>query len=183
VDAFIGRSDSKATLIDSKGRHCTGCSTGGGTHDRHNLVRNAIFSIAKETGLSVRLEALHLIADSGNRPADIFFPTWMSTTQPAALDVSIVVPKPTNYADDNFTLALDAAYTAKCVKHSGLNFIPLIFTTAGSVHIKSLKALHFYRRRPFTKTKQHGRADLMKKICIAIHTGNSRCMLNHGFFS
>jgi hypothetical protein len=28
-------------------------------------------------------------------------------------------------------------------RKAGLNFIPLIFTTAGSVHIKSLKALHF----------------------------------------
>jgi hypothetical protein len=189
-------SGSKSSTIDTQGRHCLGCPVGAGTHERHRLVRDAIFSIAKETGLSARLEPLHVLADSPNRPADIYLPSWMSSTQPAALDVSIVVPTrhkpPKNSAENNYTLALDAAYNGKCEKHSeackrsSMNFVPLIFSAAGSVHEKSLKALHFIadaRSQRLNIPLQQGRADLMQKISIAIHKGNAVCILQHGFFA
>jgi hypothetical protein len=191
----MGEAGNRSFLIDSKGQHSLGCAKGSGTHERHRLVRDAIFLYSKETGLQTRLEPLHVLSDSGNRPADIFFPTWMNAARPAALDVSVVVPTrhtPSPSAEDDYLASLNAACDAKVEKHNaaciraGITFIPLIFSAAGSIHPKSMQALKFIadaRSLRFNIPVHQGRSELMQRISAAIHRGNAVCLLSHGAFS
>jgi hypothetical protein len=186
--------NNRVSIVDPKGRHSTGCPVGGGTHRRHQLVTSAIYSIATEAGLHPRLEPLHL-TQTGKRPADIFIPIWMHTAQPAAFDISVVAPTRNNIpisAESDYAYALEEAFKAKCVTHAqgcedaGITFIPLIFSTSGSVHPKSMQALRYIadaRSLRLNIPVSRGRAELMQRISVAIHTGNSNCFLNHGFLS
>ena len=66
-----------------------------------------------------------------------------------------------------------------------MNFIPMIFSTAGSVHPSSLKALNYIadsRSQRLNIPVHRGRADILQRISVAIHEGNARCILHHGFY-
>jgi hypothetical protein len=78
----------KVILLDS--RHCTGCSTGGGIHFRHDLVKRVIFDEAQEASLQPRLEVPN-VPGSQSPPADVFIPKRHNGIA-AALDVCIVAP-------------------------------------------------------------------------------------------
>ena len=157
-------------------------------------MRDKIYDTTKDAAMQTRLEPLHIISDNGSRPADIFFPSWMSTAKPAALDVSVVVPTRHNSsisAEDNYIRFLTEAYDKKCKTHeencrnAGMNFIPMIFSTAGSVHPSSLKALNYIadsRSQRLNIPVHRGRADILQRISVAIHEGNARCILHHGFY-
>jgi hypothetical protein len=119
----------------------------------------------------------------------------MHTAQPAAFDISVVAPTRNNIpisAESDYAYALEEAFKAKCVTHAqgcedaGITFIPLIFSTSGSVHPKSMQALRYIadaRSLRLNIPVSRGRAELMQRISVAIHTGNSNCFLNHGFLS
>ena len=74
---------------DPFGDHHVGC---GGNVDRifrHNALRDAVFSATQSAALVPWREVPSLIPSSRNRPADIFFPSWVRR-QPAALDVTTI---------------------------------------------------------------------------------------------
>ena len=145
-DAFCVRGEGpnrKVILLDS--RHCTGCSTGGGIHFRHDLVKRVIFDEAQEASLQPRLEVANLVPGSQSRPADVFIPNWHNGIA-AALDVCIVAPArstPNSPAKD-FGSHIDTRYKAKLNEHADdcksvdLKFFPVVFSTGGAIHPKSL---------------------------------------------
>ncbi len=72
-----------------------------------------------------------------------------------------------------------------CV-HAGLDFSPLIFSTAGSVHDETRKVVNFVadlRALRLGMAKATARRNLLDRISVAIHVGNAKCILNHGFYT
>ena len=57
--------------------------------DRHNSLRDTLFSAAQSAALAPRKEVPSLIPGTSSRPADIFLPNW-SRGCPATLDVTVI---------------------------------------------------------------------------------------------
>ena len=71
--------------------HAMVCRIGGEPISRHNALRDALFNVAAEAGLSPVKEGRGLLPGTGRRPADIFIRSWAGGRD-AALDVTVIHP-------------------------------------------------------------------------------------------
>ena len=76
---------------DRMGDHAMVCRIGGEPISRHNALRDALFNVAAEAGLSPVKEGRGLLPGTGRRPADIFIRSWAGGRD-AALDVTVIHP-------------------------------------------------------------------------------------------
>ena len=79
------------STTDPFGDHQVGCGGNVDQINRHNAVRDVLYSATKSAALGPSCEAPGLVSDSTSRPADILLPTWHQG-RPAALDVHIISP-------------------------------------------------------------------------------------------
>jgi hypothetical protein len=87
---------------------------------------------------------------------------------------------------------MNGAFDAKNDKHKALceqvniSFLPLIFTSAGSIHPSSRKfilKLSDMRSQRLSLKKSAGRQEVFHRLSLAIHHDNARCILSHGYYS
>ena len=132
-------------LLDDYGTHAISCRHGRGTglYRRHNLVRNVLFSVAKEAGLFPSLEPPNLIPDQNLRPADVMLPGFHDHGRSLCVDVTIVgvvsLIHPTtmqSVADRKNSLYLDL-----CRQHH-LDFTPFVMDSYGSFHSSASNLLN-----------------------------------------
>ena len=110
----------------------------GGRVDRHNSLRNAVFSAPQSAALAPRKEVSSLIPGPQHRPADVYLPCWKGG-RPAALDITVISMQQFTIqpAADNQGHALLVAETGKFATHgpacqaAGISFIPLAIETPG----------------------------------------------------
>lgn len=124
---------------DVYGDHAVGC---GGSNDRitrHDLLCDALFSVAQSAALAPRKEVPGLIPGSRARPADLYLPAWPRGT-PTALDVRVVSSLQKVLVQAAATdpgSALAKAKSEKIAKHAdpcqqvGVKFIPLVVEVLG----------------------------------------------------
>ena len=79
--------------LDTLGHHCITCNCGGDVTNRHNMLRNALFSTFRHASLSAHLEVGcgWGLDKSNTRPADILVSNWDGSAS-AAFDISVTSP-------------------------------------------------------------------------------------------
>ena len=76
---------------DSLGDHALGCAGDGERIARHNHLRDSLYQTARQAGLGPTREEGGILQDSGERPGDIYIPSWTKGLD-TALDVTVVSP-------------------------------------------------------------------------------------------
>jgi hypothetical protein len=82
-------------LMDMYGEHATNCKFGGGAISRHNIVRDTLASLCRQSGVICRIEEKDLLPDTDRRPADVFVLNW-ALDKPVSIDVLVVCGRETN---------------------------------------------------------------------------------------
>ena len=140
----------KSCVLDVYGQHAQNCKTGGAPTSRHNKIRDLLFSQCQASVLAPRKEVQNLLDNTGEKPADIFIPSW-SNGCPAAIDVTItnplnmdIVSKSANQAGS--AAAMRAAskitkYHQACASKN-INFIPFALETFGGFSKEAQKVIN-----------------------------------------
>ena len=76
---------------DEYGVHSIGCSSEGERIFRHNTIRDALHTTAKQASLAQAKELADLLPGSAEKPADLYIPGWANGLD-AAIDVTVVSP-------------------------------------------------------------------------------------------
>ena len=104
----------------------------------HNAVRDQLLIECRNAGLKVYKETQYLLNESGDKPADIFFPAGPYGV-PVALDLVKACPLSGNgIVDDHFVERVivekenykNSKYLARCAE-VGIQFSPLVFLSQG----------------------------------------------------
>ena len=74
--------------LDAEGVHAMTCGRGAGPTKRHDAVRDALAQLARSCGLSVQVEATHLMEDN-KRPGDVYLPNGLMEGCGRAIDVAV----------------------------------------------------------------------------------------------
>ena len=137
---------------DTFGHHQVGCGGDGDRIYRHNLLRDALYSVARISALGPLKEVPGLIPGSLSRPADLYLPYWRRG-RPAAMDVTVVSPLQKGLvgrAAETQGHALSVATRRKVREHEdscqeeSIDFVPLAVETLGGWHadaIDNIKAI------------------------------------------
>ena len=75
-------------IIDASGYHALTCKSGGDLIHRHNTIRDTIGKACQMAGWNPRLEKPGLIANTNDRPADIYIPS-LTNGNSCAADVAV----------------------------------------------------------------------------------------------
>jgi hypothetical protein len=75
---------------DSLGDHSISCGADGNRKERHDRLRDAVFSTAKAASLAPKKEAPSLIPGRLARPGDIYLPLWRGFK--TAFDITVINP-------------------------------------------------------------------------------------------
>jgi hypothetical protein len=178
----------KTRVVPLNAHHCTGCPVGGGIHSRHALVAKTVFEEAEAGALQPILEA-SLSAENQSRAGDVYIGNW-HYGKGIALDVCVVAQprfKPNSSAKD-YSKVMEDRYQAKVLKHElncrkvNVMFAPLVFSTGGDVHPKSLPILHKLadlraQRQGISSTvaRQH----FLDRLGVMIQKGNALGIISH----
>ena len=126
------------SMLDPQGIHAEICNSTQGASMIHNAVRDQILIECRNAGLKVYKETQYLLNDSGDKPADIFFPAGPYGV-PVALDLVKACPLSGNgIVDDHFVERVivekenykNSKYLARCAE-VGIQFSPLVFLSQG----------------------------------------------------
>jgi hypothetical protein len=82
--------------MDVSGFHALTCKSGGYLGVRHNSLRDEFFRTCRAAQLAPKRETPFLLADSQDRPADVFLPSF-SLGRPLCLDFAITHPLQKNF--------------------------------------------------------------------------------------
>jgi hypothetical protein len=178
--------------LDVYGIHSVYCSGADGAIFRHNLVRDTIFTIARQANVTVRKEEGHLLSDtnSGLKPADLLFPSWDGGL-PLCLDVSIANSVATLHAPRPFSpmepLHLKHSekirkYEALCVAR-GVVFKPFVCgSLAGMTDDASLflKQLGTALSCTTSQTRNEAIANILCQVSFAIQRAQALSILTRG---
>jgi len=138
--------------LSPKAGHTLRCKSGGYIIARHNRVRDLVHSLSLNAALSPVLEKSHILGDCpGQRPADIFLPTFYNGA-PAAIDVAITDPLQDKYKKVE-NPAEDYAQKVKHHKYdkgfdgSEITFVPLVADTFNRWNVEGQELLQEIFRR------------------------------------
>lgn len=135
--------------MDALGIHATICKSGKTVIARHDLIRDEIIQICRDSGIQARCEQLHVIENSGERPGDAYLPQGFNL-QPTCVDIAVANPlcqSSLRTSVRNPGSHLEKAYTAKLTKYqaklsaANINLVPFIVDIFGAIHPESLKFL------------------------------------------
>jgi hypothetical protein len=184
VSGEVGKS--RAVLLNA--HHCTGCPVGGGIHNRHALLAKTVFEEAEGGALQPVLEA-SLSSENQSRAGDVYIENW-HRGKGIALDVCVVAQprfKPNSSAKD-YSKVMEDRYQAKVKMHDAncrkvnVMFAPLVFSTGGDVHPKSLPILH---RLADLRAQRQGissttaRQLFLDRLGVMIQKGNALGIISH----
>jgi hypothetical protein len=126
-------------LMDMYGEHATNCKFGGGAISRHNIVRDTLASLCRQSGFICRIEEKDLLPDTDRRPADVFVLNW-ALDKSVCIDVAVVCGRETNAIkskeEDKKRLNL-----VDC-ENAGYKFEPFVLDSYGRMGISALRVLN-----------------------------------------
>jgi hypothetical protein len=139
-------------VLDIYGRHAVACPGIMGASMRHNVVRNAMFSVAQKLNMRPELERALAVGDQRRRPGDVTLYNchWKPDCLPVAIDVVGV-----NAFADSHRLPflshaeLQSAEQAKfrsyavLLQQHRLHFLPFAFTSLGGFGELAMKMITF----------------------------------------
>ena len=169
---------------DRYGDHSLLCASSSERISRHNRLRDALFGIAVEAGLSPRKEESDLFSGSKRKPGDIFIPGWKNGKD-CALDVTVVCPIQDSMVDKAAAKALyaaDEAFKRKNTKNVddcakiNVEFIALAVETFGGWNTISSFHIRLLARQLARQNDENESvitAQIMQKLSIVLQRGNS----------
>ena len=174
---------------DEYGDHSIGCSSEGERIFRHNALRDALHSTAKQASLAPAKELSALLPGSAEKPADVYIPGWANGLD-AAIDVSVVSPVQTQLvkkASEEAGSAASKRHTEKLSKYfdacsaEGICFLPVVVETFGGWHLDAIEVINKLSRQLASHTG--GDSDevsrhLFQRLGILLARGNSALILN-----
>jgi hypothetical protein len=179
------------SVLDEYGYHALTCKHGGDLTHRHNAVRDVILKSCQMAGWSPGSETPGLIANSDERPADIFIPHHTNGKSCAA-DIAVthaLQPSSITYAAREASGA--ATRYAKMVKDKkykklledqdyGIDFLPLVVDCFGAWDQRAIKffkkiagSISKFKSRPYSETI----SQLMEKISVTLMRANAKALL------
>ena len=171
--------------VDQRGLHGLLCRGGGDRISRHNAIRDLLADLCSRASFSVEkvvVEKKHLLDESGERPADVFIPSW-NGGRGLCLDVTVSSPLQTAYST-NYTLGLaarksaehkDTRYKSKCAA-KGNDFLPFSIEAFGAMDDRATSFLNKVASRLATREGQDlslvksyvfGRVSTVLHRCVA----------------
>lgn len=170
--------------LDSFGDHAVQCAGEGDRINRHNILRNTVFDMARKAGLSPVLEKKNLLDQSSSKPGDIYLPHWSRGVQ-AALDVTVVSSLQSKLVDAASLTpgaALISAEDAKCRKyeeacsHANINLIPLAVEALGGWSATAVSNLFKIAKLAADRSGKCGislSSHFMQQLSISLQKWNS----------
>ena len=138
-------------MLDPLGHHALMCSSHGGRTHRHDSTCVALFQYLKRHNVAVQRERRHIFDNSGEKPADLYFPVFeegrpmavdFSNTHPhqAALASRIVTAGSEEFAITRRENDKVRHYGARCAELA-VDFLPLVMDTYGALSQRGLQFL------------------------------------------
>ena len=178
-------------IIDASGYHALTCKSGGDLIHRHNTIRDTIGKACQMAGWNPRLEKPGWIANTNDRPADIYIPS-LTNGKSCAADVAVThalqpisiknaakvaAGAATRYA----TAVKDHKYKEVLAKQDyGIDYLPLVVDCFGAW---DERAVIFFKKiaSSISKMKFKSYAEtinqLMEKISVCLMRANARTLL------
>jgi len=175
--------------LDTSGYHVSICKTGDhSVLQRHNQIRNILFTQCQRAAWSPVLEHPDSVPNSQLKPADILIPIGPAT-QPIALDITVVNPLSPNLVDKGSKTFDHANTHAEKRKHH--KYAPVL--SRANIQFKVLSVESFGRCSPVTlsfisklataiSNRFGGKPssvfkDIERKICISLIRSQARSAL------
>ena len=180
--------------LDTLGHHCTTCKCGRDVTNRHNMLRNALFSTFRHASLSFHLEVGcgWGLDKSNTRLADILVSSWDGSAS-AAFDISVTSPL-------NSLLVVEAVMSsgvaaraaekrkhlqndAKC-KQLGWRCIPLVVETYGAWGAEAIEVFSTVASRLAVRTnstKPRALATLYGHLSMILVRANAGVILMRSY--
>ena len=138
--------------MDVSGFHALTCKSGGYLGVRHNSLRDEFFMTCQSAQLAPKRETPFLLADSQDRPADVFLPSF-SLGRPLCLDFAITHPLQKKFLKDASgssgvaanmyaSKVKDARYAKTCLEND-LEFSPMVVEVFGGWCTKAAEVFSF----------------------------------------
>ena len=169
---------------DVYGDHHVECGGNKDRINRHDSLRDVLFSSTQAAALCPRREVPSLIPSSRSRPADVFLPSW-THGKPAALDVAVTSPMQQltiTQASTSQGYAIKVGEERKQKAHgqacqdAGITFLPLLAETLGGWSTTAVKTISSIGRqlglRSGTEPKQTT-AQLFQRLSVSLWRGNA----------
>ena len=127
-------------VSETSGDHAVSCGWGGERTNRHDAIRDCLFSTCVQSCLGPTRKDRALIPSRQARPADIYLPSWSGGLD-TALDITVINPLQQTLMDRsaaNPGHALQVAFDRKMSRHgedcrtAGIAFMPLPLDTLGA---------------------------------------------------
>ena len=174
---------------DTMGDHAMVCRIGGEPISRHNALRDALFNVAAEAGLSPVKEGRGILPDSERRPADIFIRNWAGGKD-AALDITVTHPlqlATRRGAAANPGHALTIAFKRKMreagelCRQQGIAFIPVALESLGGWHevaLAQVRKIGSALGRHSGQDEKEVTAHLISRCSLLLQKGTAALLLN-----
>ena len=174
---------------DIMGDNAMVCRIGGEPISRHNALRDALFNVAAEAGLSPVKEGRGILPDSERRPADIFIRNWAGGKD-AAIDVTVIHPLQGATRRGAATTpghALTVAYNRKMreagelCRQQGIAFIPLALESLGGWHevaLAQVRKIGSALGRHTGQDEKEVTAHLISRCSLLLQKGTAALLTN-----
>ena len=184
---FCGRT------MDVKGDHAFAhdCKTGTHKTDRHNHVRDICLGLAKDAAVSgARLEAQHLLPNSGRKPGDIVADHYHAGFMTTAFDVTIsytLQPSSLSNAAKTTGHVAEAAHIRKLSKSleqckaQNIKFVPPAWESTGGATDMVHSLIERWSNAAADRSgieRQIVRNGVYAKLSVAIQRSNARAILD-----
>jgi hypothetical protein len=174
---------------DRLGDHAMCCSSNGERISRHNILRDAIYTVAQSAALGPSKEGRFLLPGTDRRPADILIPHWAGGKD-AALDVTVINPLQIATVAEAAVRpgsALTVAFNRKVgsagelCRRQGLAFVPLAAESLGGWHevaVGEFRKLGAALGRHAGQEESEATSQLFQRLSILLMKGNANLFVN-----
>ena len=176
--------------VDKYGDHALSCGYGGDRIYRHNALRDSIFHLLRKVGFDAKLEKKGLLANSNEKPGDIFVHSF-DAGRPAALDVTVSssmqlssihqASRETGFVVNAAENRKDNKFYDKCLAQ-GIDFFPLAVETLGGWNASALSIFqNIAKRKSYYENSVYSVeiSYILQQLSVCLQKKNASMILSH----